>query len=150
MRVTDIAVNTVVRQTSNIPSPSIPSNWMYKPREELEWGTRTAQTDVYSFAATIYSVGLYLVHDKQISLIDLLDQLYTLEPPFPYVAHSYGKRLMQIVDRGHNGIFGAAKPAGMGDGLWEIIQKCWAMDPSARPSMAEVCHMMTRLQESSW
>ena len=65
MRVTDIAVNTVVRQTSNNPSPSIPSNWMYKPREELEWGTRTAQTDVYSFAATIYSVGLYLVHDKK-------------------------------------------------------------------------------------
>ena len=39
---------------------------MYKPPEELEWGTRTAQTDVYSFAATVYSVGLYLVHDKKI------------------------------------------------------------------------------------
>ena len=56
MRVTDIAVDTLVRQRSNSNSISVPSNWMYKAPEELEWGDRTTQTDVYSFGATIYSV----------------------------------------------------------------------------------------------
>jgi hypothetical protein len=56
VRVTDIAVNTLVRQATNKHSLSVPSNWMYKSREELEWVTCTTQTDVYSFATTIYSV----------------------------------------------------------------------------------------------
>ena len=56
VHVTDIAVNTLVRQATNKHSLSVPSNWMYKSREELEWATCTTQTDVYSFATTIYSV----------------------------------------------------------------------------------------------
>jgi hypothetical protein len=55
MRVTDIGVDTLVRQGSN-NSSCIPSNWMYKAPEELEWDYRTKQTDVYSFAVTVYSV----------------------------------------------------------------------------------------------
>jgi Protein tyrosine and serine/threonine kinase len=54
MRVTDIAVDTLVRQGNN--DLSVPSKWMYKSPEELERGDRTTQTDVYSFGATIYSV----------------------------------------------------------------------------------------------
>jgi hypothetical protein len=56
MRVTDTAVDTLVRQGTNSNSLSVPSNWMYKAPEELEWGDRTTQTDVYSFGATMYSV----------------------------------------------------------------------------------------------
>jgi hypothetical protein len=58
VQVTDIAVNTQVRQTSKGDRQSVPSNWMYKPSEELEYGARTTQTDVYSFATTIYSVWI--------------------------------------------------------------------------------------------
>jgi len=126
VRVTDIAVNTLVRQATNKHSLSIPSNWMYKSREELEWATCTTQTDVYSFATTIYSV-------------------YTLKPPFPSNNHSYGRDLMQIINEGHDGIFGKCKPEEMSDGLWEMIRKCWEMDPSRRPSMSEVDGMLAKM-----
>ena len=53
--VTDIGVDTLVRQGSN-NSSGIPSNWMYKAPKELELGYHTKQTDVYSFAVTVYSV----------------------------------------------------------------------------------------------
>jgi hypothetical protein len=56
MRVTDIAVDTLVRQGSNRDTLYVPSNWTYKSPEELELGYRTMQTDVYSFAVTIYFV----------------------------------------------------------------------------------------------
>ncbi|KIM81289.1 hypothetical protein PILCRDRAFT_507254 [Piloderma croceum F 1598] len=103
---------------------------MYKSPEELEWGYRTTQTDVYSFAVTIYS-------------------MYTLKPLFVSKAHSYGKGLVQIVNHGHDSIFGALKPEAMIDDLWEVVRICWAMDPSRRPSMAEVDGMLARLREDS-
>ena len=109
---------------------------MYKPREEIEHGTRTTQTDVYSFASTIYSVWIrFKTHDQ---LTDSPSQMYTLKPPFPSNTHSYGKGLKQIVDQGHDGIFGRFKPAEMDDELWETMRTCWAMDPSCRPSMVKV------------
>jgi hypothetical protein len=56
VRVTDTAVDTFVRQTNHRNNLSVPSNWMYKSPEELEWGYRTMETDVYSLAVTFYSV----------------------------------------------------------------------------------------------
>jgi hypothetical protein len=63
-------------------------------------------------------------------------------------AHSYGKGLMQIVNRGHDGIFGELKSDGMSDDLWEIVRMCWAVDLSQRPSMAEVDGMLARMHEN--
>ena len=63
-------------------------------------------------------------------------------------AHSYGKGLVQIINRGHDGIFGELKPDAMSDDLWEIVRMCWAVDPSQRPSMAEVDWMLTRMCEN--
>jgi hypothetical protein len=60
VHVTDIAVNTSMRQTTSRDSLSVPSNWMYKPREELQSGDHTTQTDVYSLATTIYAVCVHL------------------------------------------------------------------------------------------
>ena len=54
MRLTDIGVNTLVRKATS--RYSVPSNWMQKPGEELKYGVRTVQTDVYSFGSAIYSV----------------------------------------------------------------------------------------------
>jgi hypothetical protein len=59
IRVTDIGVDTLVRQGSN-NSSCIPSNWMCKAPEELEWGYRTKQTNVYSFVVTMYPYEIYL------------------------------------------------------------------------------------------
>ncbi|KIM71575.1 hypothetical protein PILCRDRAFT_830261 [Piloderma croceum F 1598] len=130
MRVTDTAVDMLVRQGGNSNSLSVPSKWMYKAPEELGWGHRTTQTDVYSFGATMYSA-------------------YSLKPPFPAMRYSYGKGLMQIIDHGHDSIFGESKPATMSDGLWEVVRMCWAMDPSQRPSMAEVNGMLAMMREDS-
>ena len=61
VRVTDIGVDTHVRLTNDKYTDSVPSNWMYKPSEELGLGARTTKTDVCSFAATIYSVWAVLL-----------------------------------------------------------------------------------------
>jgi hypothetical protein len=63
-------------------------------------------------------------------------------------AHYYGKGLVQIVNRGHDGIFGELKPDAMSDDLWEIVRMCWAVDHSQRPSMAEVEGMLARMHEN--
>jgi serine/threonine protein kinase len=136
VQVTDIAVNTQVRQTISGDSQSVPSKWMYKPSEELEYGIRTTQTDVYSFATTIYSVWIPFGSYDQPT--DSPFQMYTLKPPFPSNIHSYGKGLKQIMGQGHDGTFGRFKPAEMNEELWKIIRMCWAVDPSCRPSMIEV------------
>jgi len=54
---------------------------------------------------------------------------------------------MQIINHGHDGVFGELKPAAMSNDLWEIVRMCWAMDPSQRPSMAEVDGMLARMRE---
>jgi len=75
--------------------------------------------------------------------------VYTLKPPFPSQAHSYGKGLVQITNQGHDGIFGELKPEAMSDDLWEMVRMCWAMDPSQRPSMTEIDGMLARMREDS-
>ena len=55
---------------------------------------------------------------------------------------------MQIVNHGHDGIFWELKPEAMSDDLWEIGRMCWAVDPSQRPSMAEVDRMLARMREN--
>ena len=72
------------------------------------------------------------------SSADSHDQIYMLKPPFASKTRAYGKHLMQIVDQGHDGIFGNSKPAQMSDSLWEIIRLCWAIHPIDRPPMVEV------------
>jgi hypothetical protein len=74
--------------------------------------------------------------------------VYTLKPPFVSKAHSYGKGLVQIINHGHDGIFGELKPDAMSDDLWEIVRMCWAVDPSQRPSMAEINRMLARMREN--
>jgi hypothetical protein len=75
--------------------------------------------------------------------------VYTLKPPFASKAHSYGKGLVQIINHGHDGIFGELKPELMSDDLWEMVRMSWAVDPSQRPSMAEVNGMLARMREDS-
>ena len=74
--------------------------------------------------------------------------MYTLKPPFAPKAHSYGKGLVEIINHGHDSIFGALKPDAMSDDLWEIVRMCWATDPAQRPSMAEVDSMLARMREN--
>jgi hypothetical protein len=75
------------------------------------------------------------------------NQIYTLKTPFPSNRHSYGKSIMRIIDQGHRRIFMSSKPAGMSDELWELIQMCWAIEPSERPPMSEVEGKLGKITE---
>jgi hypothetical protein len=55
---------------------------------------------------------------------------------------------MEIVNHGHDGIFGELKPDAMSNGLWEVVRMCLAKDPSQRPSMAEVDGMLARMRDN--
>ena len=55
---------------------------------------------------------------------------------------------MQIINHGHNGIFGELKPDAMSNELWEVVRMCLAKDPSQRPSMAEVDLMLARIHKN--
>lgn len=75
MRITDIGVDTFVR--GMFGSGSVPVKWRYKPSEELEHGIRDTQTDVYSFASTLYSVNILIASAKTNGSHPLVD-LYGL------------------------------------------------------------------------
>jgi hypothetical protein len=75
--------------------------------------------------------------------------VYTLKPLFASKTVSYGKGLVEIVNHGHDGIFGELKPEAMSNNLWEVVRMCWAVDPSRRPSMEEVDEMLVRMCKDS-
>jgi len=54
---------------------------------------------------------------------------------------------MQIVNHGHDGIFGELKPEAMSNDLWEVVRMCWAVDPTRHPSMEEVDGMLAKVRE---
>jgi hypothetical protein len=58
--------------------------------------------------------------------------------PFPLNNHLYVKELLQIVEQGHDGIFGGSKPTDMDDVLWNMVRTCWEKDPSQQPSAPDV------------
>jgi Protein tyrosine and serine/threonine kinase len=59
--ITDVGVYTSVIQTTRGHRLRIPLQWPYKSPEELLAGVQTSNSDVYSFACTVYSVScIYL------------------------------------------------------------------------------------------
>jgi len=117
--VTDVGVYTSVVQATYINYLPVPSRWPYKSPEELLHGVRTFHTDVYSFACTVYSI-------------------YAERSPFKQSANTYARGIQQIIERGHSGILGNSKPVGMGDELWDLLGRCWVVNPAGRPTMMEV------------
>jgi hypothetical protein len=75
--------------------------------------------------------------------------VYTLKSPLASKAHSYGKGLVRIINHGHDCIFRELKPELMSDNLWEIVRMSWAVDPSQRPSMADVNGMLAGMREDA-
>lgn len=121
----------------------VPYKWMYKASEELQFGTRSPQTDVYSFASTVYSVSRPELSEKSSSLMAHVGQIYTGQPMF--AQNSSGRwalHLRSLVEQGHIIVF-AVKPNGMEDGVWRIVRDCWARDPHRRPSMAMVVERLS-------
>lgn len=56
-RIMDIGVDSFWQDMVEDGRCRVPSKWMHKASEELESGIQSTQTDVYSFASTIYLVS---------------------------------------------------------------------------------------------
>lgn len=52
-----MSLSYFIRQHMHLDYVPVPATWMYKPHEELLLGTQGAQTDIYAFGSTVYTVG---------------------------------------------------------------------------------------------
>ncbi len=96
---------------------------------------KTSKTDVYAFGCLYYEVSCS--HSTSRSLGEHV-QIYFDIAPFP------GLGEYQIIKRVTDG----ERPLrletpGMGDDTWDLIQNCWAPNPSVRPNMEDVVEKMT-------
>ncbi|RDB30257.1 hypothetical protein Hypma_007303 [Hypsizygus marmoreus] len=124
--VTDALVYTLASQYILHPHATIPlqNSFIYQARERLWPGTYVfippAKTsDVYAFASVIYAV-------------------VTGNPPFQGSPHRTLERsVAEILFHGHLRV---PRPGAdiMGDNLWDLVQRCWALGAAARPTMDEV------------
>ncbi|KIM85777.1 hypothetical protein PILCRDRAFT_344290 [Piloderma croceum F 1598] len=119
--ITDVGLYTSVIRTTRGHRLPIPLQWPYKSPEELVNGVQTSYTDVYSFACTVYS-------------------MYTGRSPLVYV-----RDMQRIAERGHGGLLAGSKPEGLSDAVWIVLNRCWAIHPASRPTMAAVEYELRKL-----
>ncbi|KAG8896708.1 hypothetical protein FRB99_008753 [Tulasnella sp. 403] len=98
----------------------------YQAPELFNGASKTAKSDVYAFGITIYEI--------------LSGQEW-------YISNIYGAVVTAVTKGGrpltHNP---ATSPTGQSYApVWEMAEKCWIHDPSARPTMKEVFQELRRL-----
>ncbi|TFK52977.1 kinase-like protein [Heliocybe sulcata] len=81
--------------------------------ENIDKFRRTKPTDIYAFACTIWE--LYMEGAK----------------PWPGRFYPTGYNEVMKSKR-------PSRPSAMSDGLWNIVERCWAQDPAARPHIDAV------------
>jgi len=113
--VSDATLNTLMRQLTYDTHVPVPGTWCYKSSEELTNGTPMGpKSDVYSWACTVFEV----FSGKQ-----------------PYYGYYHGRGIVKIVNEGHRAL---DRPPEITTALWNIMQKCWALNSEDRPSMRQV------------
>lgn len=112
------ALNFIIPFERNIDKTYL-SNTLYVAPEKLERGEYTEKSDIYSFGYVIY-------------------EFVTGEESFPNRFITYEKHLENI----HNSVFPRRYNSVFDkyDGLWELITRCWSIEPSNRPSAQELCN----------
>ncbi|KAJ7623223.1 kinase-like domain-containing protein [Roridomyces roridus] len=89
----------------------------------LETFKRTFASDVYSFAFVCV-------------------ELYSGKPPFPEISHDAAVMLRVMAAERPSRPYDASGEKLMPETLWNLVQQCWAHNPSERPSMARVVELM--------
>ncbi|KAJ7760919.1 kinase-like domain-containing protein [Mycena metata] len=129
-QITDFGLATVTDATRGATSTTQRGSlrWMAPELlvDELQEFKRTKASDVYAFAC-------------------LCIEIYTGEPPFPNiqvdVAVIFQVRVQKRPLRpSGSGLLGGARA--MSDGLWAIVEACWAHEPSDRPDMNKVSELI--------
>nr|KAJ3418699.1 Leucine-rich repeat serine/threonine-protein kinase 2 [Polyrhizophydium stewartii] len=87
---------------------------------ELGETGHTVETDVFAFAMTAVEIltGRPPLHDLVVD-----------------------SEVRDAIRRGER----PARPAGVPDGVWAIVEACWSADPAARPTMAQVVSSLAHL-----
>ncbi|EDQ99207.1 uncharacterized protein LACBIDRAFT_335202 [Laccaria bicolor S238N-H82] len=125
---TDIGIHTAVIDFICVPFGRIPvaPTTRYKSPGEVccsdDVPPRNAANDVYSFASSTYEFN------------DLrFEKIMSGQTPFD------GMRLYNIVVAvARNGHLRLPQPGGITDGLWQLLQACWSIDPVHRPNIEDV------------
>lgn len=117
---TDVGIHAAFVDFICVPCgriPAAPTTRYKSPREVCcsdDVPPRNAANDVYSFASSTYEV-------------------MSGQTPFD------GMRLYNIVVAvARNGHLRLPQPRGITDGLWQLLQACWSIDPMHRPNIEDV------------
>jgi hypothetical protein len=102
---------------------------------------KTSQTDVYAFGCLYYEVSCG--HSTASQSLREHVQIYFDIAPFSDLGE------YQIIKRVTDGErpWRLETPE-MGDITWDLIQNCWAPNPSARPNMEDAVEKMTSIMRT--
>ena len=96
---------------------------------ELDEQTRSKQSDIFSFACTIYEVLVYfLIFHRCLRICTL--KMFTRRPPYEEDSSSEDRSKPPMRT-------GLLKPKVWND-LWDILVVCWSPDPLYRPTASEL------------
>jgi serine/threonine protein kinase len=119
--------------------------WMSPERISGPASRLTPPMDVYSFGILCLSVCGVLA-SAPVSCLRLRTQICIRARPFPQSFNDF--KIVLEVSQG----FRPQRPGDdvVDDSLWELIDRCWAQDPLARPRMSEVLHHFFLLTRPLW
>ncbi len=101
---------------------------------------KTSQTDVYAFGCLYYEVSCS--HGMGRSLTEHVQINFDI---VPFADLSEYQIIKRITDGERPGRLETPRT---GDITWDLIQHCWAPNPSARPNMEDVVELMTYIMRT--
>ncbi|KAJ7904729.1 kinase-like domain-containing protein [Mycena olivaceomarginata] len=103
-------------------SPELVRPWWFQPEEAC---VKTLASDVWAFACTVF-------------------ELLTDTMPYASLPFQIGFKIAQTIDQHITPLEAfAAQPVQIPDRIRATLERCWALQPAERPSMAEVVEMLS-------
>ena len=65
-------------------------------------------------------------------------EIYTGDCPIKCSAHVPSRTIQRVIERGHGNLLSQSKPEALDGALWEVLGRCWALNPTSRPTMKEI------------
>ena len=101
-------------------------------------------SDIYAFACVCYEVWLICLSSPYLESLLMRHQIFVGHPPFHELMPEY--RVISAVVNGNR----PPRPSlelrttsGFDDAIWDLINKCWRMIPSQRPSAHDVVRCLS-------
>lgn len=126
---------------SSLPTSNEYARWL--PREMItdESAPASAKADVFMFGMTALEVSFYITSAMFVRWIYLVCmwKIMTGKKPWAEIKNA----MLLLTKRGEDCNLLPQRPVAEGvdvidDNLWELLQRCWALDPEDRPTMLEV------------